>query len=186
MGFKIIDNFLDDFESFREYCDSLDYDGFTNPVDDVFYEGVNINIPENIKAEIEAKLGANKAITINAIFLRLSTTDMHAPHQAHTDAVMGSKSLMLYMNRLEDCEGGTSLVMHKRTGLNYQPVNDKQLKVWGDDMNTPDAWQIYRICNMIPNRAFLFDANLMHRAEPIGGFGNNAKNGRLVLTAFYD
>ena len=187
MGSKvIIDDFLDDFDSFRSYCDKLSYEGVKNPADGVFYEGVSLDIPDTIKGEVEAKLSTHKAVTINAMFLRLSSSDTNAPHQSHTDSVMGSKSLMLYMNRLEDCEGGTSLVMHKKTGLNCQPVNDKQLKVWADDMNKPDAWQIQDMCSMIPNRAFIFDANLMHRAEPVGGFGNNAKNARLVLTAFYD
>ena len=186
MGFKIIDNFLDDFESFRKYCDSLDYDGVTNPADGVFYPGVSLDMPDTIKGEVESKLSTHKAVTVNSMFLRLSTSDTHAPHQSHTDAIMGSKSLMLYMNRREDCAGGTSLVMHKRTGLNYHPINDKQLKVWQQDTNRPEAWQIQSMCNMVPNRAFLFDASLMHRAEPIGGFGDNQKNGRLVLTAFYD
>ena len=183
MDFTIIDDFLNDFDSFREYCDGLDYDGVTNPQDGVFYDGVSIEVPEYIKDEVRQKLGSDH---INALFLRLSTYDMIAPHQAHTDAIMGSKSLMLYMNRLEDCEGGTSLLMHKRTGLNCHPVNEKQLKTWQQDMNDPDAWQVHNICNMFPNRAFVFDANLMHRAEPIGGFGHNQSNGRLVLTAFYD
>ena len=183
MGFTIIDNFLDDFELLREYCDRVDYDGITNPQDGVFYEGVSIQIPEHIKDEVKEKIGSGH---INAMFLRLRTKDTNEPHQAHTDAVMGSKSLMLYLSRLEDCEGGTSLVMHKKTGLFDNPINHKQLDTWSEDMNNPEAWQITDMCSMRPNRAAIFDANLMHRAEPIGGFGDNAKNGRLVLSAVYD
>ena len=118
--------------------------------------------------------------------MRLSPQFTVAPHQAHTDTLMGNFSLMLYLNRLEDCEGGTSFVIHKEALIDSSPINDKQLKVWQRDTNTPEAWQIKDVSQMIPNRACIFDANLMHRAEPIGGFGDNSQNARLVLTAFYD
>lgn len=184
----IIDSFLDDFESFRSYCDGLDYDGIKNPDDNVFYDGVSIDIPDSVKTEVVEKVteAMGKDIQVKALFLRLSTKSINAPHQAHTDSLMGNYSLMLYMNRLEDCEGGTSLVIHKRTGLCRTPINKKQLKVWQEDTNNKNAWQISQIAEMIPNRAFIFDASLMHRAEPVGGFGDNGKNGRLVLTMFYD
>lgn len=184
----IIDNFLNDFDGLRKYCDHIDYSGLDNPEDGVFYDGVSIDIPEAVIEEVVRELNNihNREINLNYIFLRLSTSDMQAPHQAHTDSVMGSFSLMLYLNRVEDCIGGTSLVIHKKTGLCENPVNDKQAEIWEKDCNNPDAWSILSMCPMIPNRAFIFDASLMHRAEPIGGFGDNAKNGRLVLTAFYD
>jgi len=184
----IIDNFLNDFESFRIHCDDVSYDGVVNPEDGVFYPGVSLDIPKSIEAEVIARTinSIGRDIKVNALFLRLSTNGMDAPHQAHTDAVMGSYSLMLYINRLEDCEGGTSLVLHKKTGLCSTPINEKQLKVWQDDTNNEEAWQITNIAAMIPNRAFIFDADLMHRAEPVGGFGDNERNGRLVLTMFYD
>ena len=188
MDSKIIDDFLDDFESFRSYCDEVNYDGITNPADGVFYDGVSVDIPEAVKAEVIEKVAKDmgRSVTVKALFLRLSTESMDAPHQAHTDSLMGRYSLMLYMNKLEDCEGGTSLVIHKKTGLCRTPVNEKQLKTWQEDTNNQDAWQISQIAEMIPNRAFIFDASLMHRAEPVGGFGDNGKNGRLVLTMFYD
>lgn len=187
-GEIIIDNFLDDFSSFRGHCDSVSYDGINNPADGVFYPGVSLDIPKGIEDEVINKvtLQEGREIKVNALFLRLRTKGVQEPHQSHTDAIMGRKSLMLYLSRLEDCEGGTSLVLHKRTGLVCNPINQKQLSTWIEDKNTPEEWQIYKMASMMPNRAFLFDANLMHRAEPIGGFGENEKNGRLVLTMFYD
>ena len=184
----IIDDFLNDFDSFRSHCDSVSYDGEKNPVDGVFYPGVSLDIPKEVEDEITSKLQETigSEIKVNTMFLRLSTGDMEAPHQAHTDASMGDFSLMLYLNRLEDCEGGTSYVMHKRTGMASHPINEKQVKTWEEDCNNPEAWQITNICPMLPNRAFIFNASAMHRAEPVGGFGDNAKNGRLVLTVFFN
>jgi hypothetical protein len=188
MGFKIIDNFLSDFDSLRDYCDQVNYDGVTNPADNVFYDGVTLDIPDAVQKEVIQNLTEvmGRKVTLNSIFMRLSKQFAPYPHQAHTDKLMGNFSLMLYLNRLEDCEGGTSLVIHKEGLINSTPINDKQFKVWERDVNTPDAWQITDISQMIPNRACIFDANLMHRAEPIGGFGDSPKNARLVLTAFYD
>jgi hypothetical protein len=184
----IVDNFLNDFDSFRVHCDNVSYGGIVNPADNVFYPGVSLDIPKSVQAEVVSQVISvmGRDIKVNAMFLRLSTKGMDAPHQSHTDSVMGNYSLMLYMNKVEDCEGGTSLVLHKNTGLCSTPINEKQLKVWQDDTNNAEAWQITDIAAMIPNRAFIFDADFMHRAEPVGGFGDNEKNGRLVLTMFYD
>ena len=184
----IIDNFINDFDSFRSHCDDVSYNGIVNPKDGVFYAGVSLDIPKSVGDEVVSKIIASmgRDIKVNAMFLRLRTEGVQEPHQAHTDAIMGRYSLMLYLNKLEDCEGGTSLVLHKRTGLDCNPINKKQLDVWAEDKNKPRKWQIYKMASMVPNRGFLFDANLMHRAEPIGGFGDSEKNGRLVLTVFYD
>lgn len=183
----IIDDFLDDFESFRGYCDSLTYGGEVNPKDGVFYPGVSLAIPDKIQSEIVEKLerGTGLKITHDTMFLRLSTKYTYAPHQAHTDAIHGDYGFMLYLNRLEDCIGGTSFVRHKETGLSAHPINEKQVKVWEKDHSNPDAWSIYDMCDMKQNRACVFDATLMHRSEPVGGFGDTAKDGRLVLVCFF-
>ena len=187
MGEKvIIDNFLDDFGSFRKYCDELSYTGITNSKDNVFYPDLNDKIPNKVKEEIVKKLLKDELEPkFSELFLRMSCAGVDCPHEVHTDSLMNQYSLMFYVNRLEDCIGGTSFLRHKETGLQYDPVNEKQLKVWQRDMNIRDKWDIVDYCHMIPNRALLFETNQMHRAEPIGGFGDSPKNGRLVLTGFF-
>jgi hypothetical protein len=186
-GEIIIDDFLDDFNSFRAHCDGASYHGEKTPKDGVFYPGVSLDIPESVEKEIVSKVGRSlgKNIKLNVMFLRLTPFGMDAPHGAHTDSVMGDISLMVYMNRVEDCEGGTSLLLHKETGLSADPINEKQENTWKADTNSSKAWQITGICPMVPNRAFIFNASIMHRAEPVGGFGVDAKDARLVLTAFF-
>ena len=56
MTYRIIDNFLNDFESFRLYCDDVHFKGEINPVDNVFYPGVSIAIQEHIQTEIIERL----------------------------------------------------------------------------------------------------------------------------------
>lgn len=177
-NFEIIDDFLpaDVFAMLRKHCDEISYAGVVNPVDKIVYPDISIDIPYKVKQF----LGAPKTM-----FMRLSLAGVKAPHQAHTDTLMGTQSLMLYLTRLIHCRGGTSLVRHNETGMTSDPLTFEEEAIWRRDTNNPRAWHVYDMAIMVPNRAVLFDAKLMHRAEPVGGFGTDAKNGRLVLTAFY-
>lgn len=177
-NFEIIDDFLppDVFARLREHCDTIKYSGVVNPVDGVVYPDISVDIPDYVRVFF----GSAKTL-----FMRLSLAGVKAPHQAHTDTLMGERSLMLYLTRLEYCKGGTSLVEHIETGMFSDPRNDQELKAWQRDTNNPYVWKVYEMAEMLPNRLVSFDACLMHRAEPVGGFGTNAQNGRLVLTAFY-
>jgi hypothetical protein len=184
----IIDNFLDDFDSFRSYCDNLDYSGVKNPVDKVFYPGATFDIPEEIKDEVALKVKNlfNQEINPVGMFVRLSKEGDYAPHQAHTDTLMAEYTMILYLNRMEDCMGGTSFVIHKDTGMYETPINEKQLAVWEADYNTPDMWQIFKMCSMLPNRALIFPSEKMHRSEPVGGFGKDPQDGRLIFGMFFN
>jgi len=188
INFSAIDGFLDDFDSFRNHCDSVDYCGEVNELDGVFYPNVSTDIPDQTRQEVIDKVAHAMGVDISpgAMFLRLSEQGVDAPHQAHTDSIMGQYGMMLYVNRLEDCIGGTSFVIHKDSGLIENPINEIQEFIWKRDTNVSDAWQIMDICPMITNRAMIFKADRMHRAEPVGGFGEGAKRGRLVLTFFFN
>jgi len=184
----IIDDFLDDFESFRKYCDNVEYSGVENPGDGIFYPGASFDIPDKVKEEVLQKVTNlfNKKIDPLGMFVRLSKVGDYAPHQSHTDAAMAQYTMIMYVNRLEDCIGGTSFVIHKDTGMFSTPINDRQLSVWQEDYNTPEKWQILKMCSMIPNRTLIFDSNLMHRSEPVGGFGDTSVNGRLIFGMFFN
>ena len=184
----IIDGFLDDFDSVRDYVEKLDYTGAVNPDDGVTYPDISLDIPPRLMGEVihGIREATGKRTSNVKIFLRLSTFGVDAPHQAHTDTIMGSSALMLYLNKADDCQGGTAFVKHKATGLDSNPVNETEEIVWRTDVNNYDAWEQTSICEMKENRALIFDANTMHRAEPVGGFGSDANDGRLVLTAFFD
>ena len=183
----IKDDFLDLFDWFREYCDSLSFEGMVNDADGVEYPDINDQIPVGIKSEIIYKLeaGMGKRIIDPLMFLRLTTTGTKPPHQAHTDAIMGTHGFFLYMNKEQDCQGGTSFVRHVDTGMDCPPVTDEDVALWKRDTNTPDKWEMVEMAEMKENRAVLFDATRMHRAEPVEGFGDCAENGRLVLICFF-
>lgn len=173
----ILDDFLADFDRWRAWMDKAAYADVTSPVDGVVYPGICSTLPADLGREIaqniETFIGK---MTINHLFARLSLANSRPPHWAHHDGSMGAYSLMIYMNRPEHCEGGTALLRHR-----YGDVSQEE---WARDTNRHDQWHLLSVCEMQPNRAFLFRADQMHAALPVGGFGTTAQNGRLVITAF--
>lgn len=183
----MVDDFLPEFGEFRHYLDGLDYNGVVNPADGVFYPGVSLEIPESIRSDVITGIekAEGRQVKVNTMFLRLSPEGVKAPHQAHTDAIMGQRSMMLYLNREEHQQGGTALVKHE-SGMDRNPETLEQAQIWERDTNLPHKWEVTGMFHMEQNRACMFDSFLMHRAEPVGGFGDTPENARLVLTAFYD
>ena len=180
----IVDNFLDSFDTLERHARSVEYSGVTNPVDGVLYPDVTIDIPDAVKDEVKANLDRIFGpVKINMMFLRLTAQSTGgAPHQAHNDAAMGSHTLLLYLGE----GGGTSFVKHKQTGMDGQPETDDEYQAWLADTNQPDAWEVTGMVDAAKNRANIIEAEKMHRAEPIGGFGQGREDGRIVLTAFFE
>lgn len=176
-----VESFLDCYPQLISHASSLNFEGVTNPKDGVFYPGVSIDVPDYAEQEICDKLEINH---LNFVFFRLSILGVKAPHQAHTDSVMGSRSLMVYLTDTPD-NYGTSILKHKELGFSTVKT-PSQVETLNKDMNDYNAWEIVHFAEAKPNKAFIFDANLIHRAEPVGGFGDNPMNGRLVLTAFFN
>lgn len=178
----IVDDFLSHFDQWRQWCDGLSYSDATNPVDQVSYPGIYKDVPTyGVKQRLSYLLGP---IVVNTCFLRLSIAGVHVPNVAHTDDSMGEWSLMLYMNRHEHCAGGTALLRH-RDGGEANTGEAEQASRWAADANKLGAWEQVMSVPMRSNRAFIFPANLAHCAIPVGGFGDDATDGRLVLTCFF-
>lgn len=178
----IIDDFLPQevWERFRAELDSADFSPKVNPADGVSYPDILIEIPDDVLSRVREVTGEQAMI-----FVRRSLKGTPCPHQAHNDALMGKWSLMLYLNREEHCRGGTSLVEHKIVGMREGPVTELDLLVWERDTNNPKYWNVWHQFDMKPNRAVVFPSCLMHRAEPVGGFGTSNYDGRMVLTGFF-
>lgn len=179
----IVEDFLEDFPDARRWATAAEFQDETNPLDGVVYPGIAKRVPTwGLRQRLIAIMGRDVQIT--AAFLRLSVDGCYVPHQAHSDSVMGDFSLMVYLNEAQHCQGGTSLVRHV-SGMDETPTTQEGLALWEADMNRPAKWNPYLLCEMRPNRGFVFRASLMHRAEPIGGFGSTAHDGRLVMSAFF-
>lgn len=173
---KVIDDFFEDFEEFRRYLDLVYYEGEVNPADGVFYPGVSTDIPPYFKLQVRERVG----IEPRYLFLRLSPEGQATPHQAHHDAIMAKQTMIVYLNREEHCQGGTSLVEHVEYG------KDVPDEIWVRDTKNPEMWTVSSELEMKPNRAVIYPSEIWHRSEPIGGFGDVPRNARLVMVGFFD
>lgn len=179
---QIQDNILEDFDSFNDWARAQNYDGVVNPADGVHYPDIVTAIPDEVLDEISAKVPEMNEIKY--AFLRLTSLNTEgAPHQAHNDSVMANNTFLLY---LQDGPGGTSMVQHKLYGMEDGPRNPLEESIWQRDTNTPHMWNVLECVPMKANRATWYPSQYMHRAEPIGGFGEGVTDGRLVLTIFFD
>jgi hypothetical protein len=171
----IIDDFHPEFDALRKLADGSEFKDFQSPVDGVFYPGICPIDSLGLGGLLAQAMG--RSVSLNHQFMRLSLAGACPPHWAHHDGAMGDYSLMLYLNRPEHCQGGTALLRH----LDGEPSPE----TWAADTNEPSRWKFLSMCDMQPNRAFIFRANLWHAALPMAGFGKDASDGRLVLTVFF-
>lgn len=181
----VVDDFLPEFAELQSYARSAVFTDAVNEADGVTYPLICADIPENIRLSILREIARGGFTPESPVmFMRRSPAGVHCPHQVHSDASMGTHSLMLYLNEL-DCDGGTSFLSHRLTGIAYNPELPEAAEVIVADQNNPDAWVVREMVEMIPNRAVIFDAARLHRAEPVGGFGDTPENTRVVLTCFF-
>lgn len=183
-----VDGFFEDFEKLAEHARSVQYGDVENPADGVTYPDISIEVPEPVAREVAGKVSqlVGRKLRVNTIFFRRTCAETEtAPHQAHTDSAMAEYTFIGYMQ--DGPEGtGTSLVRHKRHGFNSDPWTEGEFQAWKRDTNNYDAWEIEDLTQMKANRAAIYQSKMMHRAEPVGGFGDCNDNGRIVLVCFLE
>ena len=132
------DNFLDSYQSIKDFSLSCEFKDEVNEVDGVTYPYICRDIPEDVRSEVFKKLAEFKGGEIEnpTIFLRMSPGGVHVPHVAHTDISMGQFSFMLYLH--DNSDSGTSLLRHRMTGISYSPMLDGFTKIIEGDMNNFD------------------------------------------------
>lgn len=179
------DDFLQSYDALKQHTLNCEFTDQHNPDDGVTYPYICLDVPGDVKKEVFDKLSAFKgeAIKEPKLFLRMSPKGVQAPHAAHTDLAMGQYSLMLYLHNHPD--SATAFLRHWQTGIAYHPVLSKFAEIIQSDTNNHDAWVPYQRVLSKENRAVIFDAGCVHRAEPIGGFGDHQGEARIVLTCFF-
>lgn len=194
MTVRVVDGFLPEhlFQQLRDYAHDLEFSGVVSPHDGVEYPDISVEIPTWISAWVKSGIAKMMDVSVPSVeidtqFWRLTTkaTDP-APHGAHNDAIHGKYSAFYYINdKPEGVMAGTSLVSHRNTGLKSQPKSVGEWTVWERESNNYDAWKIDDMIFWEPNRLAIYEADRMHRAEPPDGWGESAKDGRLVLITFF-
>lgn len=178
---KIVNGFLSDYELLKGHAQSVEFSEQVNDVDGAVYPAISFDIPDSIRCELISKIEAENGfkITPKLIFLRANPKGAPEPYQAHNDLNMAEYTCIVYL-----CDqGGTAFVTHKETGMDHnQPEYADE---WARDCNKSDAWEVTDFCPMKQNRALFFDATMMHRGEPVEGYGEG-KDSRMIMVCFYD
>lgn len=183
----IIDEFLPAplYKRLKTHSLHAEFKDYQNEVDNVVYPLICTHIPieisDAILGNIEHKTG--QKIKHHTMFMRKMPKGMVVPHMVHNDISMGRYSLMLYMN--EFYWYGTGLFRHRETGITYAPEKQEYVDILRKDMNNKEKWVMYNHVIGQSNRAFIFDAGLMHAALPTDGFGSTPEDTRTVLTCFF-
>jgi hypothetical protein len=179
--FRCIDSAIPCFDELRDYSALAKFDRTINEIDGADYPAICQDIPEHIKSTVVSSIEKEVGFKIEPqiMFLRANEEGASEPYQAHNDLNMGDHTFILYLTS----DGGTSFVKHKETGVdrNVDDFGDTWLK----DCNDYGAWEVVGFCQMKPNRALFFDAEMMHRGEPVDGYGSG-KDARMILVCFYN
>lgn len=180
----IVDEFLDKetFEKVQHFAVTADYERVKNPVDTINYPDV-IVMQDDIGIGERLSRVMGSMVAIKLLVLRRSMRGTPCPEQAHSDISIADStfSAILYLNKEEHCQGGTSLLRHIKSGSQ----NGHQ-EGWQQDKNKAVAWERMLHARMEPNRLFISPSELIHRSEPIGGFGDTAEDARIVLVCLFD
>ena len=180
-----IENFLDFPENIIDYAKEANFVDGESPYDGIVYPLICKDIPEKILYDAMYNLtykAMGRMPKDPVCFMRRSPEGQPVPHRYHTDNSMGAYSMMLYLE--DNPDAGTGFARHEETGLTTAPVTAASLNKTIKDCNDDSKWQIYKVAEMVKNKAVIFDSHLFHVALPIGGFGKG-KESRTVFTCFF-
>jgi len=126
--------------------------------------------------------------------LRLTLAGDRGRYRVHVDVGV-EWSGVLYLNRPEQCQGGTIFYRHHATGTERAPVSAEELarcrfataqqaldRILGEDSNDETKWDQLTTVPMRFNRLVLFRPWLWHSGT--AGFGDSPETGRLVQLFF--
>jgi len=125
---------------------------------------------------------------------RIALAGETATNSVHVDACYWSA--IIYLSLDEHVEGGTHFFRHKESGLDHAPVFPGEAErlgygngaeatdaIWLRDGRDPSKWEERMMVPMKFNRLVLLRAYCWHDAGR--AFGNDLKNGRLILPFFF-
>lgn len=185
----IVDDFFVDFAAARAFAEGCKFQTHHNPHDGITYPCVAPVLDAPIASEGGKRLSmiVSSRIELHELVLRLSLAGVAQPYGAHSDTFMGGMfTAIAYLNLPRHCDGGTEFLRHIATGRDRsssdQPLEPELMR----DTNDPEDWRVELAVPMAANRVVIFPSDRIHRAAPIGGFGRDVRDGRLIMAAVFD
>jgi len=194
--FLVIDDALEPHRagSLRSAMDSATFSDVV--VQNVTYPGVCKDELPEAKQLLADSLGLlPEHIDIERQFWKLSLAGEDPDFRVHADNVFSDNVALLYFSRDEHAKGGTAFWQHS-SGLWEHPSkqtlvaaghNPEDFDVWMQDQCfLPEQWRQTDVVNFRFNRLLINPTRAYHSRTPFEGWGRDAKDGRLVWTAFFN
>lgn len=181
------DSFFPDITPIREALLKAGFSTVVSPVDGITYPGICLDIPKPISSFFVSRLSQilGGEVTCRTMFARVTSKETGvAPHQIHSDVIMGMAAAHVYISPVWPEGSGTSFWRHKIYGERH--LDDADAAIVMRDSKDRDKWLPTLSCQGRENRLLIHDAQLWHCAEPVGGWGEGIEDGRIVLTCFFD
>lgn len=180
----VYDDFLDNFEWVREHACRLDYQSAIGN-DGQTYQQVSGDVPGALVQDLCMRLCwiFGRKVSVKLVFFRLSTEGVESPQWCHSDLELSHFALFMHLN---SDTGATALLRHIENGMTMHPQDEHQLSIYEQDKNNYHAWDQVSVIEGAPNRAIILRSDLLHGALPMSGMGTTARDGRLMLIAFFD
>jgi hypothetical protein len=195
LALTVIDDFLADPEAFRAQALSLDYSvegpyPGRNSVEHIQIEGLERLVSEFVRERVQVPWPLQSHGCCRLTLER----DNGQASKIHIDPTHWSG--ILYLNRPEDCRGGTEFYRHVASGTDRVPADSSALSAAGfcsydelqrtvveKDALDRSKWEHTMTLPMRFNRLVLLQPQYWHTSGP--GFGDNLENGRLVYLMFF-
>lgn len=190
MNILVIDNFYENPDLVRQLALTAQYKDVTQLNYPGFQSLHNFSTSSVIE-KIEKAINAKVVLDPNGhtfgkfrVMLAETGTNLKVHLDGHADWTG-----VLYLNRDDDCRGGTGFFTHKETGLDGPTKNKKWQQIEKDiiepDTLNPQAWQQSSFVAMKFNRLVLFRGNQLFHSHT-ESFGFNLQNGRLTQNFFFN
>lgn len=187
------ENFAPDFQEVRQSVINGGFATQTGP-DGAEYTGISMYPVTHWFDRIADLVGCEIVPKISCFRLNLAGEFPHS--WVHSDDICAKYASVLYMNEPEQCYGGTAFWRHMDKGIDRLPSKE-ELTAKGVDadafylsMNAEwkdlGLWSQINFMPMRSNRFITYPTCLFHSRYPFGGFGKDAKDGRLIWICFYD
>lgn len=192
-GFAQFDNFAPDAAEVREEVVRGAFSTETGP-DGAEYTGISTFPVPGWPKLIESLI--HEAIIPRISCFRLNLKG-ELPHSwVHSDNICAAYASVLYLNRPEQCFGGTAFWHHVNLGIDHLPTRqelqrfgfdaDKFYKQMDSDWQELHLWKQHKLVDMQWNRFITYPTCLFHSRYPFEAFGKGPEDGRLIWICFYD
>jgi hypothetical protein len=195
LAFSVHDDFLADPEAFRSRALGLNYSvkgpyPGRNSLEHIQIEGLERLVSQFVGERVQAP----RPLQSHGSCRLTLENDNGQPSKIHIDPTHWSG--VLYLNRPQDCRGGTEFYRHVQSDMDRVPTDPSKLNAAGyasydelqrqvveEDALDRSKWEHTMTVPMRFNRLVLLQPQYWHTSGP--GFGDCVENGRLVYLMFF-